>query len=471
MSRIVILGAGLAGLSAAYSLSQAGHLVTIIEKEATPGGLCRTFDFKGCRFDIGPHIFFIKRSAEIAAFLQELGQAKLRAIRPVDGILYNDRFYPSLLDVLLDLNVIDKVQAVSALILRRMFPRHRVVSDEDRLVNTYGHWIYATVVKGHQYKFLGFDSSQIDLTWRRDDKKPTPLLTHLRAELVRRLNRDYPNGPVETYYPSGGSRTIYEELQSRIDRSPITSFSFNCEVVTINQANHTVRSIEVRDQAAKTTRTIFGSQFISTIPVTELIRKMHPPPPKEILGIVDSFRYRQLVLANLIVDLARPFPYSWVEVHSTHLQSGRITNFAELCNEMGSGDERVPICLEYYCFEDDDLWRMKDDEVLSLANNELRAMGLIRPGQVCEGFVKRLRYAYPIHLLGCSQLRIRLKEYLRQFSNLQSIGRGGIHRYNNMGHSIESGLWAADNLLNGKSHDLWDRNVNDAGQGYSAGSI
>ena len=276
MSRTVILGAGLAGLSAAYSLAQVGHLVTIIEKEATAGGLCRTFDFKGCRFDIGPHIFF-KRSAEIGAFLQELGQAKLRAIRPVEGIFYNDRFYPSLLDVLLDLNVIDKVQAVSALILRRMLPRHRVVSDEDRLVNTYGHWIYATVVKGHQYKFFGIDSSQIDLTWRKDRKKSTPLLAHLKAELVKRLNSDYPNGPVQTYYPSGGSRTIYEELQSRIDRSPITSFSFNCEVVTINRANHTVTSIEVRDQAAKTTRTICGSQFISTIPVTELIRKMHPP--------------------------------------------------------------------------------------------------------------------------------------------------------------------------------------------------
>lgn len=459
-AEIVILGAGPAGLSAAYSLAQAGRSVVLIEREATPGGLCRTFDFHGNFFDLGPHVF-IHRNEEIGALLHELGDKQLREITHIEGIYFEGKFYDSWFDAVVGLNMLGKMRAMFGLLMRRARPIRRVISCEDGLINSYGSTIYSRLVKVHQCKFWGVDPAEIDVSWARVYEKPTSITSYLKRQLVRSHNKSVSYEPAKTYYPTLGSQVIYRAMEQRIQRSSHAAIVVDADVVALHREGATVKSVEVRKRGLPDIEIITGEKFISTIPVTELVCKFVPAPPPEIADIAATLRYRSLVVVNLLVPLIREFPYGWVEVHSAGIKAGRVTNFARLSPEMARGGGLVPICLEYYCFEGDEVWLRNDDELMRLACDELVAMGLSEPGQQYNGFVHRERCAYPMYLLGYVELRAQLKAYLDQLENLQSIGRGGIYRYNNMGHSIESGLRAAENVLLGQRHDLWDRKVVD----------
>lgn len=456
----VILGAGPAGLSAAYSLARADQSVVVIEKEAMPGGLCRTFDFHGNFFDLGPHVF-IHRSEEIGALLHELGGEQLREITHIEGIYFEGKLYDSLLDAVVDLNMVSKMRAMAGLLMRRARPIQRVISCEDGLINSYGPTIYSRLVKVHQRKFWGVDPAEIDVSWARVYEKPTSITGYLKRQLGRRHTGSISYEPAKTYYPTLGSQVIYRAMEQRIQTSSQAAIVVDAEVVAIHRQGTTVQCVEVRKRGLPDVEVIGGNSFISTIPVTELVRKLRPAPPSEISDIAATLRYRSLVVVNLLVPLVREFPYGWVEVHSAGIKAGRVTNFAQLSPEMARSDGLVPICLEYYCFEDDEVWLLNDAELMTLACEELATMGFSERGPEYDGFVQRVRHAYPMYLLGYGELRAQLKEYLEQLENLQSIGRGGIYRYNNMGHSIESGLRAAENVLLGRRHDLWDRKVVD----------
>lgn len=456
----VVLGAGPAGLTAAYSLARSDRSVIVVEKESTPGGLCRTFDFNGSFFDLGPHVF-IHRSDEVVELLRELAGDQLREITHIEGIYFEGKLYDSWFDAVIHLNMTTKIHAMLGLMIRRARPRRQVISCEDGLINSYGSPIYSRMVKVHQRKFWGVDPSRIDVSWARVYEKPTSVVSYLKQQLRRGQARSTSYEPARTYYPSVGSQVIYGALEKRIQDSPRTSIRVDTDVVAVHRRGTVVTSVEVRRDGRADVEVIDGDSFISTIPVTELVGKLRPAPPPDVIDAAAALRYRSLVVVNLIVPLARELPYGWLEVHSSGIKAGRVTNFAQLAPEMARGDGLAPICLEYYCFEDDPIWMLNDNSIIELANEELAAMGFLDHDQKCTGFVQRARNAYPMYLIGYGELRARLKEYLEQFANLQSIGRGGIHRYNNMGHSIESGLRAAENVMVGRRHDLWDRKVVD----------
>jgi protoporphyrinogen oxidase len=472
MDRVVILGAGLAGLSAAYILSKEKRPVIVVEKEAGPGGLCRTFEFKGYQFDIGPHIFF-HRNDEIASMLYDLAPGMINPISPRRAFFYNGKFFSSVLDIVLtEFSTRECVRALLDLLAMRIFNRGPVLSCQDWLVKHYGSSIYSRLMKIHEVKFWGLAPSMIDQSWGTVNRAPKTVIGHIKAEVVKWLPNRFspPRRHMLSYYPTRGARMIYEELEHRIASNAHSRFLFNSEVVSVNHRDGRISSIEILNGHTGTVRSVVGETFISTIPVVELLRKLVPQPPSEIHQLEGILSYRHLVVANVLVDLARPFPCQWAEIYSPEVKAGRITNFAELSRGMGCAGDQAPMCLEYYCFEDEDVWGMSDDGILALADSDLRVMGLVHPGAACEGFVRRLRCAYPMYLVGFHSVAAQLMTYLGGFKNLQSISRGGIYRYNNMGHSIESGLRAAENLL-GKNHALGDLNVVDAIKEHSGGSI
>jgi protoporphyrinogen oxidase len=478
MDRVVILGAGLTGLSAAYALSNKGQSLTTVEREVTLGGLCRTFEFEGHHFDIGPHVI-IPRSEEVTSLLTELCKDRMEKVGGrTEGIFYNNEFFENRLSMVLNLDLVSKVRAFSDLIFMRAFSRDPEVSCEDALVNHFGYYIYSKLLEGHSTKFWGIDASQIDAGWATIFGKPKPLLDQVKSVLHRKFTKTSSDKePIKAssnaqglMYLRGGIQTLCNALQKRISCSPHCSLLSNCEVVAVNHKSTTITSIEVNDKGTHTRRTLSGEEFISTIPIVELIRKLTPPPPSDILKLANSLYYRNLLVVNLIVDLVKPFPYAWAEIYSPDVTAGRITNFAEFSSNMAAGKSRAPLTLEYYCFEGDELWSMREDEILALAHADLKTMGLIDRGQACDGSVKKLREAYPMYVTGYQEVTAQLRDYTSQFDNLESIGRNGVFRYNNMGHSIESGLRAAEKVL-GKEYDLWQLRVVDGTREDSAGTI
>jgi protoporphyrinogen oxidase len=474
MDRVMVLGAGLAGLSAAYALSEKGQPLTIVEREATPGGLCKTLDFKGYHFDLGPHVL-IPRSEEVTSLLMELCGDEMEKVSGIEAVFYGDKFFDSRYNMVLDLSLATKIRAVYDLIFMKAFPRYPVISCEDAMVNQFGSCIYSKLLKVRATKFWGIDPSQIDASWALIFGKPASLLDQVKKLLASRFAKASSNANATPdtqglMYLRNGIQTLSGALQGRISCSSQSSLMLNCDVVAVNHKNHTITSIDVNYRETNTRRAFSGEQFISTIPVNELIRKLTPPPPREVLELANRLYYRNLLVVNLIPDLSRPLPYAWAEIYSPDVTAVRITNFAELSKTMAAGGSQVPVCLEYYCFEDDELWNMREDEILKLANADLRTLGLIDRAQAFDGFVKRFSYAYPMYVAGYQEVTAQLRDYLSKFDNLESIGRNGIFRYNNMGHSIESGLRAAENIM-GKEYDLWKLRIVDGTRENAAGEI
>jgi protoporphyrinogen oxidase len=456
----VILGAGPAGLSAAYALTREGRPFELVEKASEPGGLCRTFEFHGRSFDLGPHVF-INRSPEIGELLHELGGERLKEITHIEGIYFDGKLYDTWLDAVVKLRMTSRARAFVGLLARRMRPIEQVVSCEDGLVNSYGSAIYSQLVRVHQRKFWGVDPSEIDVSWARVYEKPNSIFKYAKQRLSHSGARSASYEPAQTYYPTAGSQVIYGAMMKRIKEGAGSTVRLGSEVVAVHRDGDLVTHVDLRDPTTGEITQLGGRSFISTIPVTELVSLVDPAPPQEILDIAGSLRYRSLVVVNLLTRLTRDLPYGWVEIHSSDVQAGRLTNFARLSPEMAGEGDLVPVCLEYYCDESDAVWGSSDEEMIALARREMATMGFAGPEADSVGFVQRERFAYPMYLLGYGELRARLKEYCSGMTNLQSIGRGGIYRYNNMGHSIESGLRAAENVVSGQRHDLWDRSVVD----------
>jgi len=266
-----------------------------------------------------------------------------------------------------------------------------------------------------------------------------------------------------TYHPEKGSGSVYEELSRLIRKNKKSKFLFNSTIERINHSESRINSVVVKNLKTGKIKKVLGSDFISTIPITEVIEKLNPPAPKEINGISKELYYRDLILVNLVVNLDNPVKYSFLNIYSPRIKALRITNFEYLSEKMGNGSSNKPICVEYNCFRKDKIWKMKDSEILEFAKWELERIGFCERKNVVGGFVKRIENAYPVHSIGFRGKVNKIRMYLSRFENLQSIGRNGMFMYNQMRHSVESGLKSARNVLGG-NYDIEEISFTDEGK-------
>jgi hypothetical protein len=203
---------------------------------------------------------------------------------------------------------------------------------------------------------------------------------------------------------------------------------------------------------------VFGSEFISTMPIRDLFEALDPPPADEALQAARSLRYRDFLTVGLILDCSDPFPDNWIYIHSDRVRVGRIQNFKAWSPEMVPDASRSCIGLEYFVQEDDDLWRMDDADLVSLAARETASLGLISTEDVVDGIVIRMPKAYPVYDRDYRMHLEIIRSYLEGLPNLQLVGRNGQHRYNNQDHSMVTAIYAARNIA-GADYDVWGVNV------------
>ncbi|OGJ15882.1 hypothetical protein A3K73_01830 [Candidatus Pacearchaeota archaeon RBG_13_36_9] len=230
----------------------------------------------------------------------------------------------------------------------------------------------------------------------------------------------------------------------------------NHRVVKINHQNNKIKSIVISNKSKQ--KTISSDSYISSMPITELVQRLSPQPPKEIIQASKNLHYRSFVTASLVLSSSEPFPDTWIYVHSPEVKIGRVQNFKKWSHFMVSDPDKIALGVEYFCTEGDELWSMTDKDLIELALTELEKIKLIKKSDYLDGFVVRAEKAYPVYDSSYPKNIKLVKEYLANFKNLISIGRGGLFKYNNMDHSILTGLYAAENLL-GASHNLEEVNA------------
>ncbi len=454
---VVIIGGGPAGLTAAYKLAIAGIKPLVLEKLDKVGGIARTEVYKGYHFDMGGHRFFTK-SVEVNRFWHEILGDELLTRPRLSRIYYNQKFfnYPlKPLNALSGLGIWQSLLVGISYIRWQLFPYPQESTFEEWVTNRFGRRLFRIFFKSYTEKVWGISTSQLSAEWAAQRIKGLDLKTAIVNMFVK-SDTNIKTLIEEFYYPARGPGMLWTRVQKLIEeRGGVVSL--NSKVSRINWDERRVTSVEVIKDGEITI--IPGSAFISSMPITELILKLDPPAPKEVLDAANQLTYRDFLTICLIVDKEHLFNDNWIYIHEPGVKVGRIQNFKNWSPAMVPDISKSSLGLEYFCNEGDEIWDMDDAALIELAKRELEQIGLAKGNDVLDGIVYRVEKSYPVYEENYRQHLDVLQKFIGGLENIQTIGRNGLHKYNNQDHAMLTGMFAVKNLLFGEQHDIWAVNA------------
>jgi protoporphyrinogen oxidase len=453
----IVIGGGPGGLTAAYELTKLGFRPTVLEKLDDVGGLARTASFKGFRFDLGGHRFYTKVPEIDKLWREVLGADFLRRPR-LSRIYYNGRFFHYPLrpvNALMGLGVVASALAVLSYLRWQLFPSPREDSFEQWVTNRFGRRLYETFFKTYTEKVWGIPCSALRAEWAAQRIKDLSLRTAILSMFAK--SRGAIRTLIEEFdYPRLGPGMMWNGVKGEIERRG-GRVRLRSDVLRLNRRGRRLDSVVVADADGE--RTLAASDFISSMPITELVRKLDPPAPDDVLAAAGRLTYRDFLTVCLIVNDPAPFPDNWIYVHSPEVKVGRIQNFRNWSADLVPHPGKTSLGLEYFCGEGDAVWTTPDAELIELGRREIARIGLVRYDAVEDGCVVRVPKAYPVYDASYREDLAVIRGFVDGLENLQSIGRNGLHRYNNQDHSMMTGLLAVRNAVLGQRHDVWSVNV------------
>ncbi len=452
---VVIIGAGPAGLTAAYELLKHGIKSVVLEKADKVGGIARTEVYKDYRFDIGGHRFYTKVEEVKQLWQEVLGEEFLKVPR-LSRIYYRGKFfnYPlSAFNALSNLGIVESVLILLSYFKAKLWPNPEEKTLDQWVTNRFGSRLYKIFFKTYTEKVWGIPCNKIQAEWAAQRIKGLSLKSAVLNALFG--SNDTKTLIKEFDYPVLGPGLMWQRFQEAVERKG-SEVCLNTKVTRVQREGTEIKSITVQENGK--VRQITGEHFISTMPVTLLVNRLDPPAPDEVIQAAKSLNYRNFIIVSLIIDAKDLFPDNWIYVHSSEVKVGRIQNFKNWSAAMVPDPNKTCLGMEYFCSDGDEIWTMSDSELLDLATSEVAKLGLADENIVEDGVVLRQAKAYPVYDRDYRQHLQVIQNYLAKFDNMQTIGRNGMHRYNNQDHSMLTGMLAVRNLL-GENHNLWEVNT------------
>ena len=463
---VVIMGAGPAGLTAAYELMKHDVPVTVVEKDPEQvGGLARTVVHNGYRFDIGGHRFFSKNKEVEDLWTEILGPEMLTRDR-LSRIYYRGRFfaYPiKAANALWNLGPIEATRCVASYAYARLTPIKNPKNLEDWVRNQFGQRLFSIFFKTYTEKVWGISTRELSADWAAQRIKSLDLWVVLRSALVPSRKPSKRGEIVTTLidkfrYPRLGPGQMWERV-AEIAAGRGQPVRHGLAVLRINHEDGAVKSI-VTKAADGTTEEHRGTDFISSIPVRELVARLQPPAPEKVRRAAEDLGYRDFINIALMVNRSEVFPDNWIYIHDPGVRVGRIQNFKNWSPDMVPDQSKTCLGLEYFCFEGDGLWTMSDAALIELATKELEKLGISSASEVFDGVVVRQQKAYPVYDDTYEANVAIIRDYLaKALPNLHLAGRNGMHKYNNQDHSMMTALLAARNITGDSALDPWKVNA------------
>ena len=454
----MVIGGGPAGLAATYDLATRKVPVTCFEADLVVGGISRTIEYNGFRFDVGGHRFFTKIKSVNDLWHEVLGDEFLTRPR-LSRIFYNKKFfyYPlKPINALFGLGLIRAIRIMASYLKVRLFPLQEENNFEQWVTNRFGSVLYNIFFKTYTEKLWGIPCSAIQAEWAAQRIKGLSLWSAVINALFKGKN-DIKTLINEFQYPRLGPGQMYETMADKAELLGATVKKQH-RITAIEHDGARVSGLRVKDPVGENFEAC--TDCISTMPITELILHLQPEPPAEVVAAAKALTYRSLLTINLMLDQPTALPDTWIYVHEPSVKMGRIQCFANWSPFMVPDQNHSSFGLEYFCSEGDELWSMSDEDLLKLGKQEAAQLGLLDPDAVMDGFVIRMPKCYPVYD-GAYKGNIDIvRDYLSRFSNLQLCGRYGLFKYNNMDHSILTAQYAVENVLGGHN-DIWSVNADD----------
>ena len=451
---IVIIGAGPAGLSAALELVRRGLRPIVLEKSDRIGGLARTETYKDYYFDIGGHRFFTKIK-RINALWQEMARGDFIKVSRLSRIYYRGRFfnYPlRFFNALANLGITESLLVALSYLRAQIFRHKKEENFEQWVSNRFGRRLYRTFFKTYTEKVWGIPCSRIRTEWAAQRIKGLSLIVAVASSLFGSRNT---KSLIEEFdYPLRGPGLMWQRFREVIEAGGGT-INLCSEVTRICHEKGCI--IHVTFNRDGTAVTMPAGTLISSMPVNKLATMLNPAVPENVFEAAHKLSYRAFIIVILIVGKKELFPDQWIYVHNPDVRVGRIQNFKNWSAAMVPDPGKTSIGMEYFCNEGDELWIMPDSDLVAMASRELSTLGMTDINDIVDSVVIRQPDAYPVYDEDYLTHLGVIMDYIGRIGNLQTIGRSGMHRYNNMDHSMYTGILAAENVL-GARHNLSEVN-------------
>jgi protoporphyrinogen oxidase len=451
----LVLGGGPAGLTAGYLLGQANRNALVFEADDQVGGIAKTVERDGYRFDLGGHRFFTK-SIEVDALWHEvLGDEFLRRPR-MSRIYWNNRYLDYPLrgpDVIRKLGPVELARCMAS--YARAAARRNKVDDslEDWVSNRFGRRLFELFFKSYTEKVWGVPTTEIRAEWAAQRIKGLSFFSAAKAAFFGNKDNKVKSLISEFNYPRFGPGQMWEAMRGAIEEQG-GEVRLDSRVESMELEDGRIAAVVVAGETFESPEAV-----ISSLPLREVVEMISPAAPQSVLDAARGLRYRDFLTVALVLDGADPFPDNWIYIHEPNVRVGRIQNFRSWSPWMVPDPDKACVGLEYFCFAGDDLWTMDDDALVALAAGELERLRLAPTASVDRGFAIRVPKAYPIYDADYAERVETIRSWLDGIENLQQVGRNGLHRYNNSDHSMLTAMRAVDNLLTGAHHDIWAVNA------------
>jgi UDP-galactopyranose mutase len=476
--QVVVIGAGPAGLTAAYELVKREVTPTVIEGDSMVGGISRTAEREGWRFDMGGHRFFTK-VPEVEALWHEILPDEDFLLRPrMSRIFYDGKLYDYPLkagNALRNLGPVEAVRCVASYLWARIRPPKNQDTFEGWVVSRFGRRLYSHFFEAYTRKLWGVEPSRLPADWAAQRIKNLSLLSAaINALLPKRNQKDITSLIEEFQYPKygpgmmwetaadlvqkGGGRLVMEQKVRSVHWEPGRGATGVTTVVTGGYgAGAGAPAATSTDIGAE--HRYDADQVISTMPYSSLVHALEPKPPAEVLAAASALKYRDFLTVALIVPVSAGFPDNWIYIHSPDVKVGRIQNFGSWSPFLVK-DGRTCLGLEFFVNVGDETWNRSDEDLIAQGKAELEKLGLVKASDVQQGFVVRMPKAYPFYEPGYKENLQVIRDWMDEHTpNLHPVGRNGMFRYNNQDHSMLTAMLTVQNILDGTHHDVWSVNV------------
>lgn len=451
--KIAVIGAGPAGITAAYELVKAGYSVDLYEASDRVGGLSKTIDLWNQKVDLGPHRFFSNDSKVNKAWLEVVGK-DYKMVDRLTRIYYKKKFYFYPLkpfDALFKLGIGTAFVCVMSYFKQRVAPTKQDGSFETWVIGRFGYKLYSIFFKTYSEKLWGISCKELDEDFAAQRIKKLSLFEAVKNAIFKGKNKH--KTLVDQFaYPIGGTGMVYERMKDYIQQNG-GSVYLSTPIQKVVSKDDIAVGIELQNGETK-----LYDHMISSMPITHLVKNL-ANVPAEIIEANASLKFRNTILVYLKIEGENVFPDNWLYVHANDLEMGRVTNFSNWVPEINNGEKNTIVVLEYWSYDEDKIWNQSNDELISLAKSEMIKTGLVKDLKISDGHVVKIPKCYPVYKKGYKEPLQKVEHYLSGIQNLSVIGRYGAFKYNNQDHSILMGLLAAENIVKGSNHNLWEINT------------